>query len=316
MKKWSFFVIIFILLLSGCGCNKESSTTEQNTATRSIAVTIDNHPQARQQSGLHKADIVYEMLAEGDVTRFLAVFQGEMPTKVGPVRSARDYFIELAKGFNALYIAHGYSPEAKSMLQENYVDNLNGMHHDGTLFKRSDSRTAPHNSYITYENILKGAEENNYSMSQPSPSFLFMAEDERENVTGEAASAVTITYSNNSNFNCMYEFDTATDKYKRFSGGEQTVDLETGDEVLLDNIFIIETAHQVIDEKGRKDIDLQSGGRAFLLQMGKVLEVEWENDNGMIIPVKNGEKVPFVPGSTWVNVVPTNPGLESSVIFH
>ena len=66
---------------------------------------------------------------------------------------------------------------------------------------------------------------------------------------------------------------------------------------------------------GRKDIDLKSGGKGYLLQMGKVNEVEWKNDNGRIVPVKNGEEVPFVQGKTWVNVVPTNPGLQNSVSF-
>ena len=133
---------------------------------RAVAVMINNHPLARPQSGLNKADIVYEMLAEGDVTRFLAVFQSEQPENVGPVRSARAYYIELAKGFNSLYIAHGYSPEAKEMLDNGYIDNLNGMVYDGTLFQRASFRKAPHNSYITYDNILKGAKQKGYEMEK------------------------------------------------------------------------------------------------------------------------------------------------------
>ena len=95
---------------------------------------VNNHPLARPQSGLNKADIVYEIFAEGNVTRFLAIFQSEQPEKIGPVRSARDYYIELAKGYDSLYIAHGNSPEAKKMLDNGYIDNLNGLYYDGTLF--------------------------------------------------------------------------------------------------------------------------------------------------------------------------------------
>ncbi|CAM5214030.1 hypothetical protein UACE39S_04412 [Ureibacillus acetophenoni] len=69
---------------------------------RPIIATINNHPAARPQSGLGSADVVYEMLAEGDVTRFLALYQSELPEKIGPVRSARDYFIEIALGLDAL----------------------------------------------------------------------------------------------------------------------------------------------------------------------------------------------------------------------
>ena len=83
---------------------------------RPVLVTINNHPDARPQSGIAYADVVYEMLAEGDVTRFLALYQSEIPTNIGPIRSARSYFVDIAKGLDAFYIAHGYSPEAKSML--------------------------------------------------------------------------------------------------------------------------------------------------------------------------------------------------------
>src|SRR5690606_25562598 len=100
----------------------------------------NNHPNARPQSGLASADVVYEMLAEGDVTRFLALYQSEIPDNIGPIRSARSYFIELAKGLDAFYIAHGFSPEAQSMLRNNVVDNINGMYYDGSIFKRSRDR--------------------------------------------------------------------------------------------------------------------------------------------------------------------------------
>ena len=79
-------------------------------------------------------------------------------------------------------------------------------------------------------------------------------------------------------------------------------------------MFIIETNHQLIDADGHKEIDLESGGKGYLLQKGKVNEVEWKNKSGQIVPIKNGEVVPLVQGKTWVNVVPTKPGLQN--MFH
>jgi len=338
-------VIAFLLLLSGCSnkekekepVKKEKTVTqtetkkpeekqvdpyfypltgigsETSTDGRAVAVMINNHPKARPQSGLNKADLVFEILAEGDITRFLAVFQSEKPDNIGPVRSARDYYIDLAKGLNALYIAHGWSPEAKKLLNGNYIDNLNGMVYDGTLFKRSKTRKAPHNSYITYENVLKGAKQKKYSMEKSPAPYKFFTEEEVKNITGANAKSVKITYSKGGISNSMFEFDTATGKYKRFSGGEQTVDLDTKDAVLLDNIFIIEAKHRFIDSYGRREIDLESGGKAYLLQKGKVNQVEWKNKNGEIVPVTNGAEIPLVPGKTWINVVPTNPGLQKIV---
>lgn len=347
MKKWAVALTVVLLLLSGCN-NKEKADgpkqpekeeveeviqeevnnelpyhypltgvgSEVETDGRAVAVMINNHPKARPQSGLHKADVVYELLAEGDVTRFLAVFQSEKPDNMGPVRSARDYYIDLAKGLEALFIAHGYSEEARELLESDFVDNLNGMVYDGTLFKRASFRQAPHNSYITYENVLKGAKEKKYSMNQSPPEFQFLSEEDSKTVAGNDAKSVKISYSASGVFNSTYEYDETAGKYKRYSDGDQTIDYETKEPILLDNLFIIETTHQVIDEAAHKEIDLQSGGSGYLVQKGKVMEVEWKNDNGLLVPIRNGEVVPFVQGKTWVNVVPTNPGLQSSVSFN
>jgi hypothetical protein len=190
------------------------------------------------------------------------------------------------------------------------------MIYDGTLFKRSSTRQAPHNSYITYENILKGAEQKHYSMENSPPSFTFMSEEDRKSITGNDATTVKVNYSKGGDFNSTYKYDSTLGKYKRFSGDEQTVNLETDEPVLLDNLFIVEAEHKLIDSYGRRDIDLKSGGKAYLIQMGKVNEVEWANKDGRIIPIKNGAEVPFVQGKTWVNVVPTNPGLQTSVSFN
>jgi hypothetical protein len=346
MKKWAVAATAALLLLSGCSDKEKVNGpkkpvkevedvvqeeveeespfrypltgvgSEIEVDGRAIAVMINNHPAARPQTGLNKADIVYELLAEGDITRFLAVFQSEKPENIGPVRSARDYYMEIAKGLDALYITHGSSLEAEQMMRQGFIDHLDGMIYDGTLFKRASYRKAPHNSYITYENVLKGAKQLNYSMDQTPPSFTFLKEKDKKTVTGNEANTINITYSSGGISNSNYEFDVAAGKYKRFSGGEQTIDLDTKEPILLDNLFIVEANHQIEDEVGHKSIDLESGGSGYLFQMGKVIEVEWKNDKGRIVPMKNGEPVPFLPGKTWVNVVPADPGLQTSVTFN
>ncbi|MEK3856504.1 DUF3048 domain-containing protein [Cytobacillus sp. FSL H8-0458] len=289
------------------------SGSETEVDGRAVAVMINNHPKARPQSGLNQADVVYEMLAEGDVTRFLAIFQSERPEMIGPVRSSRDYYIELAKGYDSLYIAHGYSPEAKELLDQEYVDNLNGMHYDGTLFKRESFRQAPHNSYISFDNVLKGAKEKNYAMEDEPKSLEFLSKEEVKAIQGEKAESAMISYLDNELFNVVYEYDAGLEKYKRYSNGELTADYKSGEPVLLDNIFIAEADHQVVDSAGRRDINLTSGGKGYLLQKGKVAEVQWENIDGRILPVLNGQQAGLVPGKTWINIIPSNPGLEQTV---
>ena len=113
------------------------------------------------------------LVAEGNVTRFLALFQSELPEEIGPIRSARDYFVHIAKGLDAFYVAHGYSPDAKQFFKSGYVDNVNGMQYDGTLFRRSTDRKAPHNSYISGENVLAAAEKTNSSMEMSVSAGIF-----------------------------------------------------------------------------------------------------------------------------------------------
>ncbi|MCM3176280.1 DUF3048 domain-containing protein [Cytobacillus horneckiae] len=346
LKKWMAVSAITLLLVSGCSKNEtDEDVLEKNDGTgvadqsednkaaerypftgigsdkevmgRSVAVMVNNHPAARPQSGLGQADIVFELLAEGEVTRFLAIYQSEQPEIVGPVRSARDYYIELAKAYDSLFIAHGNSPEAKKMLDQGYIDNLNGLYYDGTLFERVNYRQAPHNSYITFDHIKEGAIEQGYDLDQPPASMTFMSEEEAEKIDGEQANELSIAYSTkNPAFNVSYEYDESTRQYKRASNDEWTVDYDSGAPVLLSNILIIEAPHETLDADGRRDIDLTSGGKGYLIQRGRMSEVNWTNKEGRILPVVDGKEQGLVSGKTWINVIPADPGLESSVVIN
>ena len=283
---------------------------------RPVLVTINNHPQARPQSGLAQADVVYEMLAEGDVTRFLALYQSELPETLGPIRSARSYFIDIAKGLDAFYIAHGYSPEAKTMLDNHVVDHMNGMQYDGTYFKRSSERKAPHNSYITGENLLDGAEKVGASiLYQKKVAYPFYDGDDSVKI-GVQANEVAIKYSNSGTFNSHYVYDGQTNRYTRFSANVQTVDYVTKQPIQLANILFFEMPHRVIDNEGRRDITITGSGKAYVFQAGTMREIQWENTDGLLIAVEeDGSEVKLVPGKTWIHFVPTSPGLVTSVTY-
>jgi hypothetical protein len=342
--KRVLFIVIAILLLAGCSTKEDPASddskpkdqavikntdvknepsnefpltgmaTEAGSERRAAAVMINNHPEARPQSGLSEADMVYEMLAEGDITRFLAIFQSEMPSQIGPIRSARDYYIELAKGLDCIYVCHGYSPEAKTMLDRGYIDNLNGLYYDGTLFQRSADRKAPHNSYTSFEDIEKGAKEKGYELNGAPEPYAFLTKEEAAGLQGEPALKTEVSYGSDE-YDVQYEYEATEEKYKRYSNGKQTVEHKSNKPILLDNILIIEAAHQVIDDKGRRKIDLKSGGNGYLLQKGKANEVEWVNKDGRITPVKNDKEVGLIPGKTWINIIPDEPGLVGDVSF-
>ncbi|WP_430788434.1 DUF3048 domain-containing protein [Virgibacillus flavescens] len=342
MKKTFFFLIITIAVLL-IGCSKEennvtnngekesaveeksgSPDVKENTAenvypltgleskgkveNRAIGVMVNNHTKARPQSGLSKADIVFEILAEGQITRFLAVFQSELPEVIGPVRSAREYYFELAKGYNALYVYHGAATFVNKMIQERGIEHLNGSlyDNDGNLFKRESFRKAPHNSYVQVDAIYDVASSKGYSVTNNTKPLPFLDKSGTESITGDGASHVEIVYSDQPMEIVEYNYDAKSEKYTRSSDREKTVELNSGEAIKLDNIFIVETEHEVIDSAGRREVDITSGGDGYLIQKGKIMKVKWKNQDGRIIPFKDGEPVGFVPGKTWINVVPLN----------
>ncbi|MFC4401683.1 DUF3048 domain-containing protein [Gracilibacillus xinjiangensis] len=272
---------------------------------RIVAVMVNNHPYARPQTSLSKADIVFEILAEGNITRFMALFHSEIPDRVGPVRSARPYYFNLADDYGAMYVYHGAIYFIEDMIKAGAADGLNGMYYDNdnVLFERSPDRVAPHNSYAMFDGIFQRAKENDYKIEQTYEPMLFSDVE----ADGNIAEEVRFSYGN---YTVSYVYDKDIEQYIRYSDGEQTVEYADSSLIKISNVLILEAAHQVVDDVGRREIDLESGGNALLLQNGKVQNVQWERIDGRIIPTIDGEPVPFVPGKTWMNVIPMNPGIE------
>lgn len=341
MKKFFYIVFVLGLLLVACSKDDNASTHDDKDSARDpkddlhgdyqypltglytndpvdgriIAVMINNHTEARPQSGLSQADIVFEILAEANITRFLALFQSEVPEMIGPVRSAREYYFKLADGYDALYVYHGAADFIDEMIVSQGLPFLNGAAYDndGHLFKRESFRRAPHNSYLLAHAVYEVAESKGYETTIEYEPLTFLEPEQVNEIEGEPAQHVEIVYSNSPIEIVEFAFDEEAGTYKRFNDREQTVEYDTGEPIEVANVLIIETYHEVIDDQGRRAVDLDSGGNAYLIQNGKAQKVEWENDDGRIIPVQDGKPLGFIPGKTWVNVVPTNPGMEQSV---
>ncbi|AXI00062.1 DUF3048 domain-containing protein [Sporosarcina sp. PTS2304] len=326
-RKLLLTACIGLLCISGCSRSKEQTeetpsqnllapfTGEQVTEVldnRPVVVTMNNHPLARPQSGLAEADQVYEFLAEGNVTRFAAVFQSEMPDQIGPVRSARDYFVHFAEGMDAFFIAHGYSPDAKKLLDDRVVDHVNGMQYDGSLFERSSDRKAPHNSYISKQHIEEAFEKTNaVKKIIKTPPFSFLKPEESDKI-GDIASTVTVAYSSDPKFVSTYRYDEEMNRYYRSVNSIDTVDKLNERRVELSNVLVMEMNHQIIDQQGRLAIDLQSGGKAILFHEGITREIEWENRDGFLLPVEQDLPVSLTVGQTWIHIVPS---LSSTVTY-
>ncbi|MHA6261135.1 DUF3048 domain-containing protein [Sporosarcina sp. CAU 1771] len=289
---------------------------ETEATQRPILATINNHPLARPQSGISDADIVYEFLAEGKVTRLLALYQSTLPEQnIGPIRSARDYFIFMAKGLDAFYVAHGYSPDALALLQSGYVDHVNGMKYDGTLFKRSSDRKAPHNSYITGENMLAGAEKTNATMELSKMPMLSFHDSIESAKLGESAKTMEVRNGIHPTFTSVYVYNEQQGTYGRSVADVVTIDKANDAEVALSNVLVFEAEHKTVDDVGRQAVNLESGGKGLLFQAGVVKEIMWENVDGILTPMENGDAAKLVPGKTWIHMIPTQPGLDTVVSY-
>ncbi len=285
---------------------------DEEAAHTAFGVMIENSTSARPQTGLYQADLVYEVLSEATITRFLAIFHSQEAERIGPIRSARDYYVHLNKGYDAIYVSAGGSPSGLELAESDYVPYISAQTYDQQYFSRSSERSAPHNMYTTFSDLVSVAELIGLNLENAPPQLPFDSETSTSR-TGEEVDEFEVLYGSSSN-NVKYEYDEKLNGYRRSNGGVPTEDHDTETPVAPQNVFVVEASHRVIDDAGRRDIDITSGGEAYLFQDGVKHDVDWQSDDGVILPYHEGEPVQFVPGQTWINIVPKeNGGLTSQV---
>ncbi|MBE3549940.1 MAG: DUF3048 domain-containing protein [Brockia lithotrophica] len=273
-------------------------------ARRPLAVVIENAPDARPQSGLFAADFIYEFLAEGGIPRFLAVFHSGMPDEIGPVRSARPYFIEVARAFGAVLVHAGGSDEADAILAGGDPPHLDGLAAEGKYFWRSPDRKPPHNLYTSAEKLEAYMAARGIPPTGQLPSFSFSPEGPAALSSDvRPAGRVRITYRGSSPV--TYTYEEGRGGYVRATGGTPDTDRRTQAPVQLANVVIVRVPHTVADSAGHLKIDLADVREAWWLAKGEALPVEarWEG-SGPYRLFRDSREIPLVPGATWVVVLP------------
>lgn len=275
--------------------------SEEAIVNRPVLITVENSPQARPQSGLDKADIIYEVLAEGEITRFLAIYQSQNVDIIGPVRSMRPYFVEIGDGLDAVLVHAGWSPDAMVKMQQKKSEHLDQVYGDDAFYWRAKERKAPHNLYTSTEKIKEGIEKRKFRQSWNEQSLTFV-EPEAAMFLEQTGKSVEIPYLHG--YIVSYEYDLESKLYKRTMAGKPHLDKETGEQLTAKNIIIIETQHKILDNEGRRAVDVFGPGQGFLLQEGRAQSITWERKNGLIRAYANGREVPLISGVTWVQIVP------------
>ena len=283
------------------------------------AVMVENSVDARPQSGLLDAGIVYEAVAEGGVTRFMALYQDTAPANVGPIRSARPYYIQWAMGYDAAYAHVGGSPDALSDITAWGVKDLNQFS-NGNSYHRISSRPAPHNVYTGIDTLnqletAKGYGASTYTgfarkSDQPykTPAATTgkksASADTRTPATGISMSLSGYTYDPH------FDYDAATNSYNRSEAGKPHVDAESGKQLSPKVVvaIVVPMSQGALDSSGAyySDYNTIGSGQAFIFQDGTVTTATWNkpsNDASLTLTDARGAAVPLNRGQTWITAI-------------
>lgn len=283
-----------------------------DSKSRPYAIMIDNIKAAFPQAGLQDAYLVYEIIVEGGQTRLLALFKDVDTSLIGPVRSARHYFIDYAMENDAYYVHHGYSPQAKRDLGLFKVNNINGLSYEGTTLWRDTKLSAPHNLFTSMKKLESRASLLKYRNEITKTTLLNYSIDEI-NLENEddvkIANEVNIPYSNI--HTTKYVYDNETKVYKRYSYNVQNTDKVTTEQYTTKNIIVINVKNYADLENsdgGRQTLDNVGNGKGYYITNGYAIPITYSKssrESQTIYKKLNGEEVMVNDGNTYIQIQPT-----------
>lgn len=276
----------------------------ENYNTRPYAIFLENDPVARPLSGISSADIVVEMPVFPGITRLLAFYQCSYPKEVGSLRSARDDFIPVAKGFDAILVHFGGSKYALELLEKDVIDNINALFYDGIYFYRKPSLKPPHNSFTNFKLLEKAREKLEYRKELSFTTYEFY-KDEKEFLEKEKKDVFQIDIFYGEGYNVSWVYD--KDKKKFFRKREEYFEIDklTKEPVFAKNILVLFTKSKLLDQE-YNDVKVIGEGKLYYLTEGELIEGSWyKKDFSSKIKFfdKDGEELKFFPGKIWIEYV-------------
>jgi hypothetical protein len=275
-------------------------------ARPALALKIENSPEARPQSGLEQADIVYEEIVEGGATRFMAIYHCHDAAKGGPVRSVRFDDPKIAKPFTSILASSGGNAIVENELKKRKLISLQELNADGPLFRVPAGSTDVHSLYGDTERLRKLGEEK--GKPKPPKSAYFKFEDAPE---GDKAKSVTLKFNPSVEISWRWKGN----MWMRFEDGvpfKSAGGKQIGTENLLVQEVEVNNSQTIVDVAGNPspDIALDGKGRAFLFRDGEVIKGSWKagKDGVPSFKTKKGDRFTFDVGSTWIELVPSNKG--------
>ncbi len=268
------------------------------------AAVIENHPDARPQSGLSQAGVVYEALAEGGITRFLAFYGDQQGGTIGPIRSVRTYFVDWTLEYDAPLAHAGGNADALDLIGPLGMKNMDGLGIGTPTFYRVNDRYAPHNLYTS--GVLLDALEARLgfktSTFTPSP----RKKDEPGNATHPN---IHIDYSY-SGYQVDYKYDPASNDYARFLANTPHIDRTTGNQIHVKNVVVeyMPTTYGYTRINEQTVLMQTVGtGKAIVFRDGTAIVGTWSKASHKArtqLLDANGQAIPLDVGNTWYSIVP------------
>jgi hypothetical protein len=268
------------------------------------AVMIENTPPARPQSGLSQAGVVFEALTEGGISRFMALYQDQLPTYIGPVRSARPYFIDWELGFNAPYVHAGGSPQALNDINTENVENIDLLDY-ANYATRINSRSAPHNLYTNLQNIFKLESSLGWINSS------FSGWPRKADTPAKQPNVTSINFNiSYSTYNVHYSYNPITDSYNRSEGGAPQIDANTNQQLSPKVVIgmVVPWSQGSLDSSNAYYSVYQDigSGKALVFQDGSVTIGQWNKpsiDAPLEFTTSSGQPLKLNAGQTWITVL-------------
>ncbi|MGV8966764.1 MAG: DUF3048 domain-containing protein [Cellulomonas sp.] len=282
-----------------------------DVATRAaLAVKIENPKEARPQTGLDQADIVWEEVVEGGVTRYAAVFHSQVPVEVGPIRSVRPMDAGIAGPMHGIVAFSGGQAGFVSAVKASGSQILSNDAGNGGFY-RTKNRSAPHNVYGTPATFWAQADADH--QANPPEQFVFArsAEQATAVVSGTPASSLSITMSGYSH--PSFTWDAASSTWQRSEAGSPAT-AASGSRLAGTNVI---TLSVVLVDSGTRDpagsvvpeTKIVGSGAAVVATGGKTIAATWTKtatETPVVLTTADGQVVRLAPGTTWVELVPTS----------